>query len=790
MREWGLTAEAPLSLRIGADARMTVPNYVDDQIWELRLGGGAPSALSLETSYGLRANSMRIFPGFRLDRDTWIDPLGFHVPPKVHSFLSNYIRLSFEPTPKLNVVAEYWAKESNLMAGRFVLYNAGGESLRPEMLLHAQLKPAENPQTMTSVSHQGAIVLQGSTGSLAPLLFLSGGPLAAIAPYPALSVRPTLEPGATESFMWAHAACSELQDSFTLTRDLMSVRWDAEIARIEQANAGLVEVETGDPDWDVAFALSQTTSIASFVGPTRHLPHASIVQERAPSRGYSAHPDGRDHDLGWDGVSVPEAFVTILQVLPSAPQLAQGILLNYLACQAPDGAIDSKPGLGGQRSGVQCAPLLATLAWQTYMHTEDREFLSDVYPRLLGFIDSWFQESQDKDQDGFPEWHSAIQSGFEDWPAFGRLHRWGQGLDIALAETPDLSSYLYREIKALVEIGKVLGQADHEIDLSSRQMLLREVIERTWSDKESCYLSLDRDLDLTVVGSRLGTGQGEYEINVEREFEPQVRVLVRVVGEEQERAGLKVSVHGKAGGSRKRVHPLGGEDFQWLEDFGTLTSDVTFARIKKIVIRGLSPASKTEVRIADYSRQDHTGLLPLWAGVPDRDRADQLVKHAITNGRRYWREFGVPSWPADGLAYRHAPVQIRPNLMIGEGLVDHGYLEEAAELVGRLMQACLHTLHEDRDWRESYHPDQPGGIGKLGHSSGVAPLSLFLYVLGVRLISPRKIALRGHNPFPWPVRLNWRGVRIEWNHEGAIVEFPDGGKVNVEGKSMTQVRQL
>ncbi|MFV1857830.1 MAG: hypothetical protein ACC647_00580 [Anaerolineales bacterium] len=769
---------------------MTVPNYVDDQIWELRLGGGAPSALSLETSYGLRAHSMCIFPGFRLDRDTWIDPLDFHVPPKVHSFLSNYIRLSFEPTSKLNVVAEYWAKESNLMAGRFILYNAGGESLRPEMLLHAQLKPAENPQPMTSVSHQGAIVLQGSTGGLAPLLFLSGGPLAAIAPYPALSVRPTLEPGATESFMWAHAACSELQDSFTMTRDLMSVRWDAEIARIEQANAGLVEVETGDPDWDVAFALSQTTSIASFVGPTRHLPHASIVQERAPNRGYSAHPDGRDHDLGWDGVSVPEAFVTILQVLPSAPQLAQGVLLNYLACQAPDGAIDSKPGLGGQRSGVQCAPLLATLAWQTYMHTEDREFLSDVYPRLLGFIDSWFQESQDKDQDGFPEWHSAIQSGFEDWPAFGRLHRWGQGLDIALAETPDLSSYLYREIKALVEIGKVLGQADQEVDLSGRQMLLREVIERTWSDKESCYLSLDRDLDLTVVGSRLGAGEGEYEINVEREFEPQVRMLVRVVGEEQERAGLKVSVHGKASGSRKRVHPLGGEDFQWLEDFGTLTSDVTFARIKKIVISGLSPASKTEVRIADYSRPDHTGLLPLWAGVPDRDRADQLVKHALTNGRRYWREFGVPSWPADGLAYRYAPVQIRPNLMIGEGLVDHGYLEEAAELVGRLMQACLHTLHEDRDWRESYHPDQPGGIGKLGHSSGVAPLSLFLYVLGVRLISPRKIALRGHNPFPWPVRLSWRGVRIEWNHEGAIVEFPDGGKVNVEGKLMTQVRQL
>jgi len=50
MREWGLTAEAPLSLRIAADARMTVPSYVDDQIWELRLEGGSPPALALETT--------------------------------------------------------------------------------------------------------------------------------------------------------------------------------------------------------------------------------------------------------------------------------------------------------------------------------------------------------------------------------------------------------------------------------------------------------------------------------------------------------------------------------------------------------------------------------------------------------------------------------------------------------------------------------------------------------------------------------------------------------------------
>ncbi len=789
MREWGLTAEAPLYLRIAADARMTVPSYVDDQIWELTLGGGAPSALALETSYGMRAHSMRIFPGFRLDQDTWIEPMDFHAPPKVGSFLPNYLRISFEPAMELKVVAEYWAKESNLVGGRFTLYNASAEAIRPEMLLHAQLKPGKNPQTMTSVSHQGVTVLQGSTGLLAPLLFLSGGARAAIAPYPALSVRPLLEPGASELFTWAHSACPELHDSLAATRELMSIKWDAEIARIEQANSGLVEIETGDPDWDVAFSLAQTTSIASFVGPTRHLPHPSIVEERSPHRGYSAHPDGKDHNQGWDGVSATNAYVTISQILASAPELAQGILLNFLASQAPNGTIDWNPGLGGQRSGEQCVPLLATLAMRIYSHTEDHEFLSKVYPRLMGFIDSWFGEPQDNDRDGHPEWRSTAQSGFEDWPAYDRRHYWGQGLDIALAETPDLSSYLYREIEALIEIGRALEQTEQDQDLGSRLLLQKEAIERTWSDKESCYLSQDRDLDLTVAGSRLGTGQGKFEIEVEREFDPRVRVLVRVRGDERERRGLKVAIYGKSAGSRKRVHEMLGSSFQWIEDLGTAATDATFARIDKIVIRGLSSAAKTELRIADYSRPDHTGLLPLWAGVPGRKRADRLIRQNLKNGRRYRREFGIPGWPADGLAFRNATVQIRPNLMIGEGLVDYGYLKEAADLVGRLMLACLHTLREDRVFRESYYPDKPGGPGKPGHSSGVAPLSLFLYVLGIRLISPRKIALRGHNPFPWPVRLSYRGIEILWNKDSALVRFPDASEATVTGLQVQLVEQ-
>jgi hypothetical protein len=131
-----------------------------------------------------------------------------------------------------------------------------------------------------------------------------------------------------------------------------------------------------------------------------------------------------------------------------------------------------------------------------------------------------------------------------------------------------------------------------------------------------------------------------------------------------------------------------------------------------------------------------------------------------------------------------------PNVLIGEGLVDYGYLEQAAELVGKLLRACIASLHEQRASREAYSADRPGGVGERGHGAGIAPVSLLLYVLGVRLITPTKITLRGHNPFPWPINLRWRGLAIRWDAEGAQVRFPDGGEIRVTGRQTQTVEQV
>ena len=84
MRDWDLTSGEPLSLCIAADARLCQPNYSDDQTWELRLEGGEPASLAIETTYGLRARGMRIFPAFQIGEQYRLDPATFAGPPHQH----------------------------------------------------------------------------------------------------------------------------------------------------------------------------------------------------------------------------------------------------------------------------------------------------------------------------------------------------------------------------------------------------------------------------------------------------------------------------------------------------------------------------------------------------------------------------------------------------------------------------------------------------------------------------------------------------------------------------------
>jgi hypothetical protein len=785
---WKLSAGDPLSLRLAADARLGPTDYGNDQIWELSLRGAEPAALALRTTYGLRCREARIFAGFREAGVFVLDPASFPGPVEITRFYVNYIEACFAPLPSIEVSAAYWAPDSHTVAGVFTITNEGLLPRRLSVQLASLLRPAEGGEVMGPTEVDGAQLLAGRSGGLCPVLLTGGPDPADLRLWPSLVRSLDLEPGQTGLLHWVQCAEPTLEQSLARARALFARRpWEGDFSRIELVNAGIPQIESGDPDWDAAFAFAYKVSLACYLGPTQHLPHPSFVFLRVPDRGYSRAGDGSDHAWQWNGQVATEAYVNVPIIAPAAPELAKGIVRNYLAVQADDGFIDWKPGLAGQRERALCMPLLAAVAWIIYEYTEDREFLREVYPGLRRFFEHWFRPRHDRDGDGVPEWSHTIQSAFDDNPSFVRWQRWAQGADITQAEAPDLVSYLYREAASLAAMARLLELEAELPGLQARQDTLRQAAGRMWRDATALYHYVDRDTHEAPAGEVLGRSRGDLSLELNRRFAPSARVLVRVEGPRDARppAEVRVALHGRGRRGRHRIETLKPSRFQWYWGLGTAASEKTYAELERVEVRGLDEQFEVTVATVDFTRQDQTLLLPLWGGPGRPEQVEALVRRALLDESRFWRPYGIPNCSAQDPAY--APdnrdgsggVWMMWNTMLGEGLVEAGYRDAAAELIRRLMAAMVHSLKTERAFREAYNSDALEGLGGADYIWGVAPAHLYLKTVGIRILSRRKVWVSGYNPFPGPVTVRAWGVSVTKAGATSVIVFPSDKEVVV-----------
>lgn len=782
MCAWHLKSGDPLALTLAADARLTATNYGDDQIWQLNLRGGEPPALAFETTYGLRARSFRIFPSFQEGDEARIDPADFASAPVVQNVFPNFLALSCSPFQDIDVKVEYWVPESQAVAGRVTLINRTRQARTLRMEWIGQLSPTEG-ERMTPTEMQAAPVLAGRTANLAPVLFMTGGPRPHTGSYPSLVLERELAPGEPAISTWVCAARTDSEASFEQARSLAARNWDAERARLEMLNAGRLEILTGQPDWDAAFFMSQNQALNLFVGPTTALPHPSFVIAREPDQGHSLREDGSDYSHLWNGQQPLTALFLVDQILPANPELAKGLVHNFLTTQQEDGFIDWKPGLAGQRSRLLATPLLAALSWRVYQACEDRDFLQSVFPKLVRFAEIWFSSRHDRDEDGVPEWDSLLQTCFDDHPIYSSWHTGAQGVEISTAESPALSAMLYRECQALIQMSEAIGQPEKIPDLKALGEPLRTAVQAAWDVERAGYFDWDRDTHLSAQEELLGEQHGPGDMNLRREFDNPVRLRVEIETGGESARQPELCIHGTSASGFHRVETIPPEDFRWFMERGSITGERVYTALEKIEIRGLEPDSLVRVLTVGYSSRVHTNLLPLWAGIPDEEQARSLVVETITSPQRFWRDYGLPA--LGELLDQPQPqpwrsVQMTWNELVGEGLLRYGYRQEAVELVMRLMQAVTAGLKKEGAFRGGYDAGTGQGTGERNALTGLAPIGLFLRTLGVQVISPYKVVLSGFNPFPWPVTIKYRGLNVMCQKDKYRVIFPDGQTVTID----------
>ncbi len=796
MREWSLKGGDPLSLSFAADLRLCHPDYPNDHIWELELGGSEPPALAVRTTYGLRARGMRLFYRFGEGANLISNPAEFQAPPYLRRFYPNFLQLVFVPFDGLEVTADYWIPESHVLAGRISLVNRKPEARKVDLELCGVLTPLEG-KSLAQTQLQMINVLAGRTSGLSPVLFMTGGVQHGPAPYPSLALTVALEPAMTRNLTWAIAAEAAPDASLDLARRSAARAWDAERSRIELLDTGdLPEILTGDADWDAALAFSQRAALDLFYPAGGGLPQPSFVRYRQPDGGYSHGGDGLDYPPAWSGQSALDAYY-LSGLLPTMPDLHRGLIENFLSAQAEDGSIDGRPGLAGQRARFTATPLIAALAWDYYQDTQDDAFIASVFPRLLAFFNSWLSASHDADGDGIPEWEHVLQTGLEDNPLFDVWHPWSQGLPISTLFNPELEALLYREATALILMAEKLGRDAELGALHKQAAVLRDSVAASWNEIASLYCYRDRQTGLMQAGRTLiGQRRGPGELHPARaRFDRPTRLSVQVQRKGASGDRPVVTLEGKAPGAG-RGEPLQSERIEergfQLHAVGlSAVSQQVFRSVERISVEGIEIGDRLFVRTIDTSGEDITLFTPLWARLPGPEQARAMLRRALEAGSAFDHPYGVPALatsPASPRArVREAAeagsiafsVHLPWNQIIAEGALAYGLRAEAATLTTRMMNAVIQCLKQNHVFYDRYHADTSAGLGERGALSGFAPVGLFLQTLGVRILSPARVRLEGVNPFPWPVTILYKGLKILRGMESTEIVFPNGQRVAV-----------
>ena len=791
MHNWNFTPSHSITLTLAADARLCQTEYTNDHIWVLNIGKSEPPSISLETTFGLRARLCRIFPRFFFNGQVIIDPAHFSHPITIHQYYPNYIALSFKPFSSINVKLEYWVPSSQVIACWIKITNTSHEECPVQIEWDELLLPSAEGIRMAATEIGMTTILAGKTADISPVLFLTGGAQPGKSPYPSLNLSYSIPPRSTQESHWVHATLPDMTASFALAKDVINMNWNAEFSHISRVNSRMLEIFTGDKEWDSAFLLSQNIAYQLFLQPTRYCKSSSYVYTRKPDHGYTLIQDGSDYNHLWNGQTAIDTRYLMNFLLPAAPELVQGLLDNFLDAQYQNGEIDMKPGLGGQRTHLLATPLLAFITLQLFEYTGDIDYLKAVFPRLYTFFLSWFSSVHDRDGDQIPEWDQTVQTGYEDLPLFSYHHPWSLGVDISSVESPDLISYLYRECKSLITIANHIKKGDVLEQLEIIASRLKSMVESTWSDQNACYHYRDRDSHYSISAEIIGSVKGQGIIDIRREFIPPIRPIVHISTSINSTRPTQIFIHGNGIAGSHRVEYIPSNRIHWQPSSGYVTSEYTYSSIEQIEITGIQPDDSVDIQSVNLTSMDQSLLLPVWAGIPSTERAKVLINLTIMNKKKFLSPYGLRScidFPEkNSYPEEFFSIHLPWTEMIVDGLIQYGERKKAAEVFMRLMKPVAHILQHDMTLYQSFHSETGKPLGAENTLTGLIPIGLFLRILGVRIINPTKVELSGHNPFPWPVTLKFQGLTIVKQEHKTFVIFPDGQNITIDNDQSQMV---
>jgi len=757
--------DLPESFYLTAENRFSSYTPDQNQGWILKHGKGNPPALVIQSNPAKNYRFYKIFPRFSEGNTTACNPAEFVSRPTLEDFLVNLVEYSYSPLEGILVSTVNWVPDPDLVCGVVRIHNKTNQSRVIRLDLVGQLILPKSGNRLASTNYQGREILSGQLGDEFPVLFMSGNSSPGKGPLPNLTSELILAADQAEELTWTAVLGHSADQSLSLLNKVFQLDWGGEISRLKIKAGSNLQIHTGDPEWDFAFALSQKQAAGYLIS---HYP-----QQRPPA--------GLNHPLS------PFQALYLLDVLtPVEPITARRILESVVEGIKEDGSTFDQNCTA--LSEISALPLAAELVWQAHQVGVDSEGIKILLDNVKRSLDYWFLVNNDRDQDGIPELAHPCQLNLTDTRPLKSHPELALPGHSPKLESPGLGALLYNDLTRLESLKKLYYQDKYQNTGQTKREKLKDFLKNSWNSEKSCFLNRDRDSHMTSPGKLiLKNPENGFLILRENISQPsRIGFLFQRKSESELKPGVSFTLHGYDYSGKYRVEQKKKHQIQWIKKQGWASSDTVYSKVDYIFVEELPEDVQLTLFCPSTMEEDISLLLPLWAQVLDPGEADHLITNTIFNKNRYLSSYGIRTIPDPD----YAAVQIPWNVLLGQGLLANNKRHQAGELFSRLMNAILININDSGCFFGSYDAKTGQGQGPPNALEGLVPTGYFLKAAGVQIINDRELTIEGIYPFPWPISLHYRGLVIYRDPEETRIDIPGEKSKIYHGSEKQHIRLI
>ncbi len=768
MRNWQLGTKDPYNLLLTSDFRLCGIHDKVDNTWEIQLEGSERGGLSLYSTLSLRTLSTRIFPIFQNGQQTADKSSEFIHPPVIKKFFSNYVHIAYTPFEGLDLQTHIWMPDNQTVLSKTIVINNAAAAFEGSVNWVMTLNPLQTGLVAKLEEKEHEYFLTGQAQNTFVAFLLSNGAKPGTLSYPSLVLPLQILPGGQSVHQWAFTCNEDHESLVQQSKSLIQADYEALAARMavfQQRDE--IQIQTTSTDWNAAFAFCQKNALQLILPDINADQPAVFLRSRNAEQQYLVYL----HDLPpIEKISLLDLWY-LLGIIPGAFSSIKVLLERYLRHVAsPQETLSSQP-----------YPILAEIVWKIYEKTDDRAWLTQVYPILIKSLQFWFTELQDQDQDGVPEWQHALQSQFEQLPIHNYWHLAGIGTNTQWIESPFLAGLLLHELDRTHQIGECIGATETTAWIESQQKTLTAYLNDSFHPRKKIFKYRDSITHASPNGYKLcETDQsGFYKLN--KNLRTAQRLNIKIVNQKESTRKTRIFLHGKTNAGNT-VEEISTRQFMWNDRFGVATSKLAFTKINSIEVESLSLGDQVILSVSDYAVEDITSLFPIWNAAI----SPQRVKHSVDRWLvpALMQPFGLPLVPVNKQPQESDlfnSVDLTLNRFILEGLIRHGQLKLATELYTNLMNAVLKNLKLFKRFYKNYDASDGYGSGDYNIVNGLLPIETYLNLIGIGFWSESKIEFIHYNPFHEPVRIQYRGTTLVCDQNQFEIIFPGGDRFQITG---------